>query len=79
LWFGNGRAGRSFHDLKDLLSGSAIEVPANEQVLKLILADDATFEAAILKILSNRSEQKEERFSPQSSMDSDGLVLRTRP
>jgi len=61
LWTGNGRAGRSFHDLKELLAGAAIEVPANEQVLKLILADDATFESALLKILSHRSEQKEEQ------------------
>jgi hypothetical protein len=61
LWSGNGRAGRSFHDLKDLLAGAPIEVPANDQILKLILADDATFEAALLKILSNRSEQKEEQ------------------
>lgn len=61
LWSGNGRAGRSFHDLKELLAGAPIEVPANEQILELILADDATFEAALLKILSNRSEHKEEQ------------------
>lgn len=61
FWSGNRRAGRSIHDVKELLAGAPIEVPANEPVLKLILADDATFDVALLKILSNRSEKKEER------------------
>jgi hypothetical protein len=61
LWSGNGRAGRSFHDLKRLLAGTTTEVPPNDQVLTLILADDATFEAALTKILSARSEHKEEQ------------------
>jgi hypothetical protein len=61
LWSSNGRAGRSFHDLKQLLVGTATEVPANDQVLKLILADDATFETDLVKILSSRSEHKEEQ------------------
>lgn len=62
LWSGNGRAGRSFHELKELLAGKTIEVPANEQILKLILSDDGTFETALSKILSNRSDQKEEQI-----------------
>jgi hypothetical protein len=61
LWSGNARAGRSFQDLKDLLAGANIEVPANEHTLQLVLCDDAAFEAALLKILSRRSEQKEEQ------------------
>jgi hypothetical protein len=61
LWSGNGRAGRSFHDLKQLLAGTATEVPANDQVLKLILADDATFEADLVNILSSRNEHKDEQ------------------
>ncbi len=61
LWSGNTRAGRSLRDLKDLLAGASIEVPADEQTLKLILCDDATFEAALLKLLSRRNEQREEQ------------------
>lgn len=61
LWSGNARAGRSFRDLKDLLAGANVEIPANEHTLKLILCDDAAFEAALLKLLSRRSEQKEEQ------------------
>lgn len=61
LWSGNARAGRSFRDLKDLLAGANVEIPANEHTLKLILCDDAAFDAALLKLLSRRSEQKEEQ------------------
>lgn len=61
LWTGNARAGRNFHDLTELLAGAAIEVPANEQNLKLILADELAFETEVLKIISSWGKQKEER------------------
>ncbi|MCK1480543.1 ATP-binding protein [Bradyrhizobium sp. 197] len=61
LWSGNARAGRTFGDLKELLAGANVEIPANEHTLKLIVCDDTAFEAALLKLLSRRSEQKDEQ------------------
>jgi hypothetical protein len=54
------RAGRSLYDIDELLASRTVEVPSDEHALKLILADDATFDAALLKILASRNEQKDE-------------------
>ena len=79
LWSGNGRAGRSFHDLKGLLGGAAIEVPANEQILKLILAAMPLSRPQSSKSSSIAANRKKSRLSPRCSVASDGPVLRTRP
>jgi hypothetical protein len=61
LWSGNGRTGRSLHDVRELLAGHQVDVPANEKTLAIVLADEVEFEAALVKILTAHGEQDDER------------------
>jgi hypothetical protein len=73
LWTGNARAGRSLHDVRELLAGRPIEVPADEKALAMILADETEFEAALVQILSAHSVQDDERIL------SEGISTLRRP
>lgn len=59
LWSSNGRSGRTFKDVDDLIAGRPVEVPPSEEILALLLADDQTYEASLAKILSSQSELNE--------------------
>jgi len=60
LWSGNGRAGRTFKDVDEVVARRPVEVPPKEDTLGLILASDQEYEASLAKIVSNHRESKEE-------------------
>jgi hypothetical protein len=74
LWTGNGRAGRTFKDVDELVAGRAVEVPPNDEALVLILATDQEYEAGVSKIVSDQQEASEE----SSVSKAVGSLLRPR-
>jgi hypothetical protein len=74
LWTGNARAGRTFKDVDDLISGRIVEVPPSDEALGLILANDQDYEEGLSKIVSDQQEEKEE----SSVSKAVGSLLRPR-
>ena len=66
LWSGNGRAGRTFKDVDEAITGHVVEVPPNEDALGLILASDQEYEASLTKIVSSHKESQEEHVISQA-------------
>jgi hypothetical protein len=74
LWTGNARAGRTFKDVDEVVSGRSVEVPPNDEALTLILADDQKYDGALAKIVSSQQEAKEDRAVSNAV----GALLRPR-
>ncbi|NUU41845.1 hypothetical protein [Tardiphaga robiniae] len=73
LWTGNGRAGRTFIDVREVLTGKSTEVPADENALAMIRADETEFEVALVQILNAHSLKDDERLL------SEGIATLRRP
>jgi hypothetical protein len=66
LWSGNGRAGRTFKDVDEVVAGRPVEVPPKEDVLGLILASDQDYEGSLATIVSRHRESQEEHAVSQA-------------
>jgi hypothetical protein len=66
LWSGNGRAGRTFKDVDEVVAGRPVEVPPKEDVLGLVLASDQDYEGSLASIVSRHRESQEEHAVSQA-------------
>jgi hypothetical protein len=61
LWTGNRRNGRSLHDVELVVAGRQANVPADEEPLALILADESHFERKLAAVLATATPANDEK------------------
>ena len=61
LWTGNRRNGRSLHDVEMVVVGRQTNVPADEEPLVLILAEESDFERKLATTLATATRTNDER------------------
>jgi hypothetical protein len=61
LWTGNRRSGRSLHDVEEVVTGKDANVPADEEPLALILADESHFERKLATVLAAATPANDEK------------------
>ena len=61
LWTGNRRSGRSLHDVELVVAGKQGSVPADEEPLDLILAEESDFEGKLATILAAATHENDEK------------------
>jgi hypothetical protein len=74
LWTGNRRSGRSLHDVEIVVAGRQTNVPADEEPLALILADERHFERKLATVLAAAAPANDEK-----QLRSVMSTLRSRP
>jgi hypothetical protein len=61
LWTGNRRSGRSLYDVEMVVAGGQASVPADEEPLALILAEESYFERKLATILAAATPANDEK------------------
>ena len=61
LWTGNRRSGRSLYDVEEVVTGKDANVPADEEPLALILAEESNFERKLATVLAAATPANDEK------------------